>query len=310
VAKGAALFADGVLNGDLGTLALDVLPVSLGVDTGGDRISVVLERGATFPVGRKSSYPTATDNQAEMYLRLVQGDGLSASSFRFLGNYKLVGVPPARKGQTRVEASFQVQGDGLLELSAKELVSGKPLTVILEDGALPPVPAELGVWVRELLEGLGEVGGGGDGKAKGGPPPPAQDPSRAGQPGERAFGDQGEETLGLIRGLIPVLDNLNLALSYADPKDESVANLAHGVEMTLKGFLGALGKHGVKEIQASPGDGFDPNFQEAMGFEPPPAEGLADGVVARMVNRGYLLNSMLLRPIQVTLVKKGQGQGQ
>jgi molecular chaperone GrpE (heat shock protein) len=67
--------------------------------------------------------------------------------------------------------------------------------------------------------------------------------------------------------------------------------------------LDTLGKFGVKEIKVDPGDSFDPNFQEAMGFEPSPEKGLNDGVVARMVNRGYLCNSVLLRPIQVTLVK-------
>jgi molecular chaperone GrpE (heat shock protein) len=111
--------------------------------------------------------------------------------------------------------------------------------------------------------------------------------------------------LELIRSLVPVLDNLNLALSYADPKDEGVKALSDGVGMTLKGFVDALGKWGVKEIRAEPGDSFDPNYQEAMGFEPAPQEGLREGTVARMVNRGYLLNSILLRPIQVTLVKGG-----
>ncbi|MDR2340410.1 MAG: nucleotide exchange factor GrpE [Deltaproteobacteria bacterium] len=315
VAKGAAIFAAEAATGNFRTLVMDALPLSLGIDTGGDRISLILERGQGYPIGRKSYYTTATDNQSEMYLRMVQGDGPSSSSYAFLGNYKLSGVPPARRGQTKVEVTYQVQGDGLFVPTAKELVSGKTLKVTLDDGALTPLPAELGIWVRELLDPLGqalETRKGSQAADTAPPvpiPSPYQDPGKTEGPGPKGGNNlgQGEEArVELMKNLIPVLDNLNRALSYADPKDAAAKSLADGVGMTLKGFVDTLGKYGLKEIAVSPGDSFDPNFQEAMGFEPAPSDELADGVVARMVNKGYLYDSMLVRPIQVTLVRKNQ----
>ncbi|MDR2199792.1 MAG: nucleotide exchange factor GrpE [Deltaproteobacteria bacterium] len=322
IARGAAIHAGDALAGNFQTLVLETLPASVGIDTGAGRISLILERNNGYPAERKAYYTTASDNQSEMYLRLVQGDPSSESEFRFLGNYKISGVPPAPRGESRVEVSYQVQGDGLFELEARELSSGKTLTVSLEDRVLQPVgPAAL-AWMekageREEGEPLK--------KAKAGPAPPREAaPPAAANPaaaalvgryrgadapyGERIREDREEGgALELIRNLIPVLDNLNLALSYANPEDGAVKGLADGVGMTLKGFLDVLGKYGVREIKADPGDNFDPNFQEAMGFEPGEAGGLEDGRVARMVNRGYLHNSKLLRPIQVTLVRNGSG---
>jgi molecular chaperone DnaK len=319
VAKGNAIFAKEAASGNFSTLLLDVLPVSLAIDTGADRINIVLEKNSTYPVGKKSYYTTATDNQSEMFLRLLEGDGPLSSSYRFLGNYKLSGVPPALKGQSRVEVSYQVQGDGLFELKALELVSGKPLNVSLEDGAMAPLGSDLTIMVRNLEDRLDLDRG----SKKESPTKNLNLINRYqrddvqssdtqtnynfdhSSPKPSGGNHQGEEnTVELIKNLIPVLDNLNLALSYADPKDQAVKNLADGVGMTLKGFLDTLGKYGLREIKATPGDSFDPNFQEAMGFEPAREENVNDGTVARMVNKGYLYNSMLIRPIQVTLAKK------
>ncbi|MDR2406240.1 MAG: nucleotide exchange factor GrpE [Deltaproteobacteria bacterium] len=309
VAKGNAIFASEAATGNFSTLLLDCLPVSLGIDTGADRINIILEKNSTYPVAKKSYYTTATDNQSEMFLRLVEGDGPTAASYRFMGNYKLSGVPPAQRGQTRVEVSYQIQGDGLFEIKAKELVSGKDLTVTLDEGALAPLSKDLSISVRNLVDRLEKEGGARKEKT----PSKLSSPIQKYQMGEVAENNiakspsnmQGEEnTVELIKNLIPVLDNLNLALSYADPKDQAVKSLADGVGMTLKGFLDTLGKYGLREIKASPGESFDPNFQEAMGFEPAPQEGINDGTVARMVHSGYLYNSMLLRPIQVTLAKR------
>jgi molecular chaperone GrpE len=110
----------------------------------------------------------------------------------------------------------------------------------------------------------------------------------------------------ILRDLITVIENLHLALSYADPSVPAVKGLADGVGLTLKDCLSKMADHGFKEVTCAPGDAFDPNFQEAVGVEP--AEGLPDSSIARMVSRGYLLHDRLLRPVKVTLVKNPRAE--
>jgi molecular chaperone GrpE len=108
-------------------------------------------------------------------------------------------------------------------------------------------------------------------------------------------------TEGVIRDVLPLLDNLNLALSYADTEIPAVKTLAQGVEMTLKGCLNALSEHGLKEISVEPGQPFDPNFHEALSQEP--SEKLPDKTVSRLVSKGYSLHKRLLKPAKVIVVK-------
>ncbi|MDR2461184.1 MAG: nucleotide exchange factor GrpE [Deltaproteobacteria bacterium] len=105
----------------------------------------------------------------------------------------------------------------------------------------------------------------------------------------------------VLRVFLTVLDNLYLALSYANSSDPSVKGLAEGVELTIKDCLTKLSDYGFKELTVKTGDTFDPKFQEAVGQEP--IEGVNTGLVAKMLSRGYLLHDRLLRPIKVTLVK-------
>ncbi|MDR1085161.1 MAG: nucleotide exchange factor GrpE [Deltaproteobacteria bacterium] len=105
----------------------------------------------------------------------------------------------------------------------------------------------------------------------------------------------------LMKGLVPVLDNLHLALSYADPSIPQVKSLAEGVRMTLKGFLDFLGEQGFKEVEAEKGQAFDPNVHEALGQEPDPE--LQDMTIAREVAKGYILGTRVIRPAQVMVVK-------
>jgi molecular chaperone GrpE len=122
----------------------------------------------------------------------------------------------------------------------------------------------------------------------------------------RRFQKDREEALryaaeSVIRQLLPLLDNLNLALTYADTEIPAVKNLAEGVRMTLKGCLDTLAEHGLKEISAEPGQPFDPNFHEALGQEPSPE--LPDKSVSRLVSKGYSLHQRLLKPAKVIVVK-------
>ena len=106
---------------------------------------------------------------------------------------------------------------------------------------------------------------------------------------------------GVLRDLLPFLDNLNLALAYADKDNPAVKSLAEGVAMTLKGCVDKMADWGLREIEVVPGQAFDPNYQEAIGQEPNPA--LPDKSVGRLVAKGYTLHNRLLRPAQVMVVK-------
>ncbi|MDR2350068.1 MAG: nucleotide exchange factor GrpE [Deltaproteobacteria bacterium] len=108
----------------------------------------------------------------------------------------------------------------------------------------------------------------------------------------------------VLRDLVPVLENLHLALSYADSGDPAVKGLAEGVSMTIKDCMNKMGDHGFREAVVRPGDPFDPNFQEAVGQEP--SSEFPDGRVTRVLSRGYLFHDRLLRPAKVMLAKNGQ----
>ncbi|MDR2368107.1 MAG: nucleotide exchange factor GrpE [Deltaproteobacteria bacterium] len=107
----------------------------------------------------------------------------------------------------------------------------------------------------------------------------------------------------VIRDLVPFLDNLNLALSYADLNDPGVKNLAEGVRMTLKGCMDMLAERGLKEVEVHRGDPFDPNVHEAMGQEIVPD--LPDKAVTQLMGKGYSLHQRLIRPAKV-IVNKNQ----
>ena len=122
----------------------------------------------------------------------------------------------------------------------------------------------------------------------------------------RRFQKEREETSrfaseGILRDLVPFLDNLNLALSYADMGNPAVKSLAEGVAMTLKGCLDKLSDWGLKEVEVVLGQPFDPNFQEAIAQAPDPA--LPDKSVGRLISKGYTLHGRLLRPAKVMVVK-------
>lgn len=109
----------------------------------------------------------------------------------------------------------------------------------------------------------------------------------------------------IVKGLLPVLDNLELALSYvkADASAE-VVSLAEGVKLTLNGFLNVLADNGVKPVQAERGQVFDPNLHEALG-QLPEAD-LPPGSISQQVQRGYTLYERLVRPSKVLVSKAAE----
>jgi len=132
VALGAAVQA-GVLQGDVkDVLLLDVIPLSLGIETMGGVSTHLVEKNTTIPTTKSQTFSTATDNQTSVEIHVVQGERPMAADNKSLGRFILDGIPPAPRGMPQVEVSFDVDANGILNVKAKDKTSGKEQSVRIE----------------------------------------------------------------------------------------------------------------------------------------------------------------------------------
>lgn len=125
VAMGAAL-QGGVLGGDVkGLLLLDVTPLSLGIETMGDVNTVIIERNTTIPTKKSQIFSTAADNQTSVEVHVLQGEREFAKDNKTLGMFHLDGILPARRGVPQIEVTFDIDANGIVHVSAKDLGTGK-----------------------------------------------------------------------------------------------------------------------------------------------------------------------------------------
>ena len=125
VAMGAAV-QGGVLSGDVeGILLLDVTPLSLGVETMGGVMTKMIERNTTIPTRKTEIYSTASDNQTSVEVHVLQGERQMASDNKTLGKFQLTGIPAARRGVPQIEVTFDIDANGIVNVSAKDLGTGK-----------------------------------------------------------------------------------------------------------------------------------------------------------------------------------------
>ena len=125
VAMGAALQA-GVLTGDVkGLLLLDVTPLSLGIETMGGVCTRLIERNTTIPVKKSQIFSTAADNQTSVEVNVLQGEREMAAANKSLGRFHLDGIAPARRGVPQIEGTFDIDANGIVNVSAKDLGTGK-----------------------------------------------------------------------------------------------------------------------------------------------------------------------------------------
>ena len=124
VAMGAALQA-GVLTGDVkGLLLLDVTPLSLGIETMGGVCTRLIERNTTIPVKKSQIFSTAADNQTSVEVNVLQGEREMAAANKSLGRFHLDGIAPARRGESQIEVTFDIDANGIVNVSAKDLGTG------------------------------------------------------------------------------------------------------------------------------------------------------------------------------------------
>ncbi len=136
VAIGAAVQA-GVLKGDVkDILLLDVTPLSLGVETLGGIVQRMIERNTTIPTKKTETFTTAADSQTQVEINVLQGEGETVLSpgITSIGRFNLVGIPPAPRGVPQIEVSFDIDANGIVNVSAKDLATGKEQAITLTGG--------------------------------------------------------------------------------------------------------------------------------------------------------------------------------
>src|SRR5713101_705080 len=135
VAVGAALQA-GVLKGEVkDVLLLDVTPLSLGIETKGGIMTRLIERNTTIPTRKSQVFSTAEDNQPSVLVHVLQGESEMATYNKTLGRFELFGIPPAPRGMPQIEVSFDIDANGILNVSAKDLGTGNEQQIRIEGGS-------------------------------------------------------------------------------------------------------------------------------------------------------------------------------
>ena len=132
VAIGAAIQA-AVLAGDVkDVLLLDVTPLSLGIETLGGVMSALIEKNTTIPTKKQQVFSTADDNQTAVTIHVVQGERKQAAQNKSLGRFDLADIPPAPRGMPQIEVSFDIDANGILNVSAKDKATGKEQSIVIQ----------------------------------------------------------------------------------------------------------------------------------------------------------------------------------
>ena len=135
VAVGAAIQGSVLAGERKDVLLLDVTPLTLGIETEGSVLTPLVERNTTIPTEKKQTFSTAADNQTAVTVRVFQGERKMAADNRLLGEFNLEGIPPAPRGMPKIEVKFDIDANGILNVSAKDLGTGKEASVKIQQSS-------------------------------------------------------------------------------------------------------------------------------------------------------------------------------
>jgi len=264
VAIGAAI-QGGVLAGDVSdVLLLDVTPLSLGIETLGGVMTRLIERNTTIPTRKSEVFSTASDSQTTVTIHVLQGEREMAGNNKSLGKFNLDGIPPAPRGVPQVEVTFDIDANGILHVSAKDLATSKEQKIRIEAGSGLD-DAEIKRMVREAEEHATED------KAKREEVAARNEADTAVYAAEKALRELGDKVDAADRSAVEAaIEKVRSAMGGSDTA---------AVRSAVEGLSQAMQKIGEKMYQHAGAAGAGPDGPQASGPQAGPSAAGGDDVV-------------------------------